>query len=304
MDACAAAPVAVAVLDADVDSSLRFAAREALLRGCSIQVVGPGSPTRRDLVPGVLSRGRQVAEVLTGPGVPVQVHPLPVEEARDVGKQLGAVEAVLAACPDAGLVVIHRSYSLYLLRALSYGQVGGRARVPVACVPPDWSPEPDDSRPVVVALRDVFHPSDAALLAGLEQARAHRTWLRVVHAWNPTIRLDPEEHRSLASLWTRELDHRIRSRLEELTEDVPFVIDVREGVAADVVLEAAAGAQLLLLSRRSIPGRVGSVGRTTRTAVRESPCPVILVPSGAARPASASATDRDPLHRSEPLPSV
>lgn len=264
------APVAVAVPHDGVESALWFAAREALERGCPVRAVGPAAEAGPGGIPDFLRRARADIEVLAGPGVPVDVYVDPI----------GDTEAVLARCRDACLVVVHRAGLLDLLHALSYGPVGAHALTDVACVPTDWMPRRDDDRPVVLGVDDAFH-AEEVLASGVAYARAHQTWLRVVHAWDLHCRLGDEQDAVIRSLWATELERRLRQQVCALGDDVRCDVEVRHGVAAEIVLEAAEGAQQLLLGRNAATSdHRCHLGRTARTALRESRCPVTLLADG------------------------
>ncbi|MBB3043747.1 universal stress protein [Nocardioides soli] len=263
------APIAVAVPHDGVESALRYAARAALLRGRPLLVVGPATTGRGDAVPGFLRHAAEVAEVLAGPGVPVDIRLTPDER----------VETALAACRDAHQVVVHRSNELHLLQSLSYGPIGTKALTEVVCVPPGWSPRRDDARPVVVAIGTPFHAADLVKPA-LEHARIQATSLSVVHGWSLPAHLGPEEDGVLGTLWAAELEKRLRHQVCALHDGVEFEVVVRRGVGADVVLEAAEHAQLLVLGRNTVSAdHLCHLGRIARAAVRESPCPVVLLPA-------------------------
>lgn len=264
------APVAVAVPHDGIESALWFAAREALERGCPVRAVGSTVEGRPGEAPDFLRRARADIEVLAGPGVPVDVCVDPT----------GDTEAMLARCRDACLVVVHRAGLLDLLHALSYGTVGAHALTDVACVPAEWIPRHDDDRPIVLGVDDAFH-ADELLARGTEYARVHQTWLRVVHAWDLHCRLGDEQDEVIRSLWAAELERRLRRQARELAADVRCEVEVRHGVAAEIMLEAADEAQQLLLGRNAATAdHRCHLGRTARTALRESLCPVILLAEG------------------------
>lgn len=271
------APVAVAVPHDGVESALRFAAHEALVRGCPALVVGAEETSSLGTPPEVLRRAAASVEVLAGPGVPADVRVVPD----------GEVETVLADSREASLVVVHRSNVLHLLHALSYGAIGAQALTDVACIPSDWRPRRDDARPVVVAVDDAFH-ARSLLAAGLEHALIHGAPLHVVHAWELPCRLGPEKDAAIATLWSAELEQRLRRQAADLADLLPCTVDVRRGVPSEAVIAAAVGAQLLVLGRNAAAtDHLCHVGRTARTALRESPCPVVLLARAGVRASRA-----------------
>ncbi|GAB6987938.1 universal stress protein [Nocardioides pyridinolyticus] len=264
-------PLVVALPDRDDEALLRFAAREALVHGCAVRLVRvrrDDGPREERLLAAAIAR----TEVLAGPGVVVTGTIITGQ----------AVASVLQACgdDDTRVVVVRRRDVLHLTRAIvEGGRAGGDP--PIACVPTSWSPIPDDPRPVVVGVDDPASSSDL-LGAALEIAQVHNAPLRIVHAWRLPDKYQRMVGDRIVGQWTEQL----RASLDELVRrcgvaadsHVATCIVVVPGVAADVLAVEATRAQFLVIRRNHEAGGTEHVGRTTRYALHECPCPVILTP--------------------------
>ncbi len=262
-------PLVVSVPDHDDDALLRFAARQALLRGCPVRLLHAG---RGERAAGVVASAVTRTEALAGPGVMVT-------GAVVSGPPVAAVLRARGECQ--GLVVRHRDV-LRLQREI--GEVAGAvADTVVTCVPTTWAAVPDDDRPVLVGVDDAA-TAGAAITHGLELARLHDTSLRVVHAW-----WLPRQHGAMVD--PRIGDHwseLVRSSLAAVVDRcrsgalarVPVEIVVEHGVSADRVVAGGRAAQALVLQRNRGHEGPEHVGRTTRAALHECPCPVVLLPHG------------------------
>lgn len=267
-----ARPIVVAVPnDDDLESALHYAASEARIHHCGIRLVhahAPGDEGRAELV---LGRARAVARLLAGPSVRISTR-------RVVG---APVHGVLRSSPDARVVVLRRRDSLNLLRILTSGPPGADTGAAIACVPGDWAPRVRDPRPVLVAIED---PLDSPMIRrALEIAREHRTALRILHSWHLPGHCDevfgaqvsPGLEQSLLVSLREGLE---RARLHDDFADVPVDLEIHHGIAGELVVQEGRRAQVLLLEHNP-PGPDGTVhlGRTTRSALHQSPCPVVLL---------------------------
>ena len=160
-------PVLVIVPDGDAGSALRFASWEALVHGCALHVVHPHPPGDRARAEQRVADAVAEAELMAGPGVPVDGCAVPGTTAW----------AVLSAASTARLVVVRREDALALLDDLD------GAAPTLACVPADWTVAPDDRRPVLLGVADPVR-ARALVACGLEVARAHETSLRVLYSWH------------------------------------------------------------------------------------------------------------------------
>jgi nucleotide-binding universal stress UspA family protein len=126
----------------------------------------------------------------------------------------------------------------------------------------------------------------AALAWAGREARLRDTGVRVVYAWeNAAKHLAPyasrarlpgrERQHQAALCW---LDEAVRVTLGSLPPTLVSV-EVAEGLAARVLLDRAAGAEMLVLGSASgqAPGTIGPVAQAC---LRNSPCPVVVVTAG------------------------
>ncbi len=269
-------PIVVAIpTDDDIDAVLHYAVAEAQVHGCGLRLVHAYSPVAGDHADDVLRRAAAVTRLLAGPSVRISVR-----------RVMGApVESVLAANRDALVVVLRNRDSLHLLRTLASGATSPGTGPPVARVPSGWSPRARDPRPVLLGIED---PLDvmALLNRALEIASIHRTGLRVLHTWHFAGSSDRVIDRQVGPELSESLTAPLRRALERCQQttgihDVPVELEVRHGTAADELVRAASEAQVLLLGR-NVASEDGSIhlGRTTRAALHESPCPVVLLAAG------------------------
>lgn len=266
-------PIVVAVpWGGEVESVLHFAAVEARVHGCGLRLVLAHPPGGEERAEVLLRRAAAVARLLAGPSIRITVR-------RVAGPP---IETVLADSNDARAVVLRSRDSLHLLRTLALGVAPICERVPIVCVPSAWSPRVRDPRPVLLGIEDPDE-SAAALTSALQIAHAHGTSLRVLHTWQFTGPCDDVVLRQVGSELSDSLASSLRSVLSRCQRmdalgDVPVEVVVRHGIAADVMVQAAADAQVMVLSRNR-PSQDGSVhlGRTTRASLHEIPCPVVLL---------------------------
>jgi hypothetical protein len=160
-------PILVVVPDGDAEPILRYATWEALLHGCALRLVHPHSPGDRARAERRIAEAVADAELMAGPGVPVEGCATPGT----------AAWSVLSAATRTRLVVVRRQDALPLLADLE------GAAPPLAAVPASWTLVPDDQRPVLLGVADPAR-ARALVACGLEIARVHETSLRVLYAWH------------------------------------------------------------------------------------------------------------------------
>ncbi|MFG2910409.1 universal stress protein [Kitasatospora sp. NPDC048286] len=137
---------------------------------------------------------------------------------------------------------------------------------------------------VVVGL-DSDDPGEAVLAFAFAEAERRGAALRAVHGWEPLPAwaygsmlpppMDlPEQERTETALLSQLLaDHRRRH------PDVAVVEDVRLGGGARAVLDAAAGADLVVIGRRERRHRLGMLlGPVAHAVLHHSAAPVAVVP--------------------------
>jgi nucleotide-binding universal stress UspA family protein len=307
-------------------TALRYAAREAALHGCGLRLVhayedhddrddspdtvgtaAVGTPAQArgaDLLGEAMTQAKEIV------GPDIDITGLLVEGP--------PVEAVIDANPDARLVVLEHHDVLNLLRALSRPTAGGtapHAYLPIAVVPDSWTPATTDDRPVTVGVRS---PRDSRLLLrhAVSIARAPDLALRVVHAWTLPTPYDDTIGRRVGAELASRLSGEIEAALNgchRVAPAVPVHLEVQHGEASGALRAAALDSELVVLGGNNARNPAGSrMGRVPRTFLHESPCPVVLLPSGRrhlAVPNRRVASDRfpDPMsltrsHRPKVIP--
>lgn len=159
---------------------------------------------------------------------------------------------------------------------------------PVYVVPPAWT-EPADRLPVTVGVRDVAC-AGGLLRAGFAAAEEAHRRLLVVHASGlpnpdedptaPAAHTDPPSLR-LAGLLTAEVDaaHADHPEVECETRIV-------HGPAAQVLRTLSESSDLMVLERREHAWHGAALGRTARSLLRTSHCPLLVVPPSRRSPAA------------------
>ena len=126
--------------------------------------------------------------------------------------------------------------------------------------------------------------SREALRWALEEARLRGTGVHVVHAWSlPIGGVSP----GLGASFDAELLDGLRRDAEQLVErvladvadaGVELESSVAEGPAAPALVEAADGADLLVVGSRGHGGFAGLLlGSVSQQAAHHAPCPVVIV---------------------------
>jgi nucleotide-binding universal stress UspA family protein len=97
--------------------------------------------------------------------------------------------------------------------------------------------------------------------------------LAVGYAYTPT------DSESYASLISKDLDNAIAEVSGTAANPVPVHPRVAEGPAAQMLLEAAVGAELLVVGSRGHGAFAGMLlGSVSQHCVQHAPCPVVVVP--------------------------
>jgi nucleotide-binding universal stress UspA family protein len=126
--------------------------------------------------------------------------------------------------------------------------------------------------------------SDAAFRWAAAHAPAFSAGLVAVHCWTPPL-AHPEEELSADELAALERDFAavLDAAVDRATAEAPGVAVERvltRGAPAQVLVELAAGAELLVLGSRGMSGHTGAVlGSTSRRVTEAATCPVVIVPT-------------------------
>jgi nucleotide-binding universal stress UspA family protein len=138
---------------------------------------------------------------------------------------------------------------------------------------------------IVVGI-DGSDESNEALRWARDEARLRKATLRAVHAWRDPFTIPPgygpPEDFDFAAL-SHEATQFLRSVVVEVvgeSSDVTIEEVTVEGPAASVLVEAAAGADLLVVGSRGHGGFVGLLlGSVSQQCAHHAPCPVVIVRS-------------------------
>jgi nucleotide-binding universal stress UspA family protein len=137
--------------------------------------------------------------------------------------------------------------------------------------------------PRIVVGVDETPASLAALRWAAREAGLRATRLQVVQAWERArwrvapyascVRpRGPDEDRTAAGA---RLEGAVRTMLGPASA-IPVTVEVTEGLATQVLLDRAAGAELLVLGGVASTGR-DAIGPVARDCLRHPPCPIVVV---------------------------
>lgn len=269
--------------------ALRWAAREAQLRGCPLTIAhayswpGAGAPEAMGYVMDALEKDS------------VQILATAADDARAVAPEVpvstesrvGPAVPVLVGLADGAQLAVVGSRGLGGFSGLLLGSVGtgltANAPCPVAVVRGEREPAADD--PVVVGV-DGTAAADAVLAEAFRAAQRRGVGLVAVHCWqDPTTDLLVAQGRERPDFdrdsWqqaaARALDERLALAGQRFgSVHTEAVVDW--GRPPAVLLDQAQSAQLLVVGTRG-RGEISSLilGSTSRAMVQHAPCPVIVV---------------------------
>jgi nucleotide-binding universal stress UspA family protein len=279
-------PILVAV-DGSRGSSaaIRFAAHEAQRLGTGIRLVHvtpnyvPMAPML-PLAPADLEdTGRQILQVAAQEAC-MLLAPERVTTSLLAGPR---VSALAQAGQHARLVVLgseHQSTVERVLTGSTLLGVASRASCPVVAVPEGWTPS-EEHHTVTAGIKSTERSAELVRRT-FEIAAERSARVVLVHAWEL-----PNEYDDLISSrvdedeWAERARRSIERSLDGLREaypNVPLEIRVVHGQAARELQRASNDADLMLLARRPHAFPVGHIGGTGRALLRESHCPVEVVP--------------------------
>jgi nucleotide-binding universal stress UspA family protein len=193
------------------------------------------------------------------------------------------VDALVEHSRDAALLVVGAAPQGMLERVWTGSTVTGiaaRAACPVVVVPTT----PAGMAPTGRILVGLERPRHAEQLLGAAFSLAHQTGARLVilHAWHLMSPYDDAiTVRAGDPAWTTEQTLLIEEQLIDLRMAYPGVevqVDLVHGQAAYALVTQSTEADLLLISRPADGGRPTHLGATARAVLRESACPVEVVP--------------------------
>ena len=218
-----------------------------------------------------LAEAVKVADDLVGDAVPVThelVRGTPVGALVEVGR-------------TARMVVLEHRHLSRLSRIVNRTVAGGVAahlRVPVVAVPSGW--RPDGEPRVVVAGVDVPERADEVLRAALAEAHGRGAQLRLVHSWSLPKPYESTFTAEEVRAWSDSARAEVCAALDrvgDLTAAADADVRVEQGRASEVLVEASAGAELLVIGRHDPLVPIGShIGPVARAVLREATCPVLL----------------------------
>ena len=282
------------------ETAVRYAARAAARMGLGLRLLhvapelaytlavdpdtAPGGLPQREKV---LIDATEIALEVMGPGARGRV-------VTDLAYG-GRVARLLEAATRCRLVVLGDQPRPLLDRLVTGSVLTGvaaKAPVPVIGVPAGCDGADAHGR-VVAAVKWVeeWEPHFDRALAIAAERGAH---LVLLHAWESPMVDD--------DLLEREWKERARTDLEELVTrrseanaEVGVEISIVHGQPAKAVVEASRTADLLLVTRRPLAFPFGSLGGTGRAILRESHCPVEVLPPATRRKHDGTGTEPDAL---------
>ena len=196
---------------------------------------------------------------------------------------------LLAAAEHAPMLVLgHAEHPVLdrLLVGATVATVAAHAGVPVVVVPSEWTPV-GERRDVLVGVKSV-EQAPGLVRHALEIAARGGGRVVLLHAWELqgqyddiiTARVELEEIYEQARTALTEASASVR----EAWPDIEVEIRVVHGQPARVLRDASRDADLLLLAKRPHALPAGHLGATGRLLLRESGCPVEIVPPGQGQP--------------------
>jgi nucleotide-binding universal stress UspA family protein len=157
------------------------------------------------------------------------------------------------------------------------------APCPVAVVPSTWTPH--DGNDLIVAGVDGSEPAMAALAWAAREAQLRGDRLAVVQTWSPPVpagpyalQLDERDEAELARA-TIDIAHHSRAQVVDPVLDRARVeVRVLRGAAAPALIDAADGADLLVVGSRGHGGFTSLLlGSVSQACAQHAPCPVVVV---------------------------
>ncbi|MEU6540379.1 universal stress protein [Streptomyces sp. NPDC047000] len=273
-------------------AALAWAAREAVRRDRALRVVHAWQDEPREGLGAAGDRDTRAGRVRQGVADAVRAvtgrHP-GLEVSTEVTEGAPA-ETLVAAAAGAELLALgsrgHGAVVGFLLGSVGQQVVAGARRPVVLVRSGDRASAEAAGREVVVGQQGTLEDSADVLGFAFVTAAARRTALRAVRAWTlpPVFAYSPGSLQLLDE--TGGLEPFEKNALSEALEpwrerfpDVPVVEHVEMGSAGQVLLDAAARAQLLVVGRRAHRTAVGTrIGSVAHGVLHHAHCPVAVVP--------------------------
>lgn len=265
-------------------SAIAYAAREALARGTDLEVV--------HVIPPVIAGGpfAGAAEpALRDSGREILAHDQLL--AREIAPQLevttsllrgSRADAVVRHAANASLLVIGTPPDDLVGRLWTGSTVVGiaaRSTCPVAIVRPG-EPRTRTAR-ILVGLKSTTHSSQL-LATAFALAQQTQSELRIVHAWHMQSPYDDAiAERLPAPDWEKKQLRAIQGELIDLRMAYPEVqvqVAVEHGQTAAILVAESRAADMLVISRPLHGGYAHHLGTAARAVIRDSACPVLVVP--------------------------
>jgi len=199
------------------------------------------------------------------------------------------VRALLDASAGADLLVVgtrgRGGFSGLLLGSVSQHLVHHITR-PIAIVRPIAAPQASAPERIVVGV-DGSATAQAALLWAIDEAKLRGATLTVVHAWQmpyaggypyagPALETTPFEEAA-----QQVLDGALAA-VADRTQDLEIVPMHLSGLPAWTIIDAAQGADLVVVGARGLSGFKGLlVGSVSQQLAHHAPCPLVIIPSAA-----------------------
>lgn len=267
--------------------ALGYAVREAHRHGCGLRIVH----VIHETVPLTPMLPLVGMETLHGVGQQIVSDAASYVEGLDPALAVetvvtsGARSIVLSDAGDAARMIVlghhsHGSVGRLLTHSTVHG-VAARAHCPVVNVPAGWEDRPVHNR-ILVGV-DGSRPAGDALAHAFALAHTRDATLEVLHAWRlPSAYEDIIAERVLLEDWKESAGKQLDTMLapwREVYPEVDVEVVLRHQQSAAALAHAAAGADVVVVGRRGHGGPLGVyLGSIARTLIRESPCPVVVVP--------------------------
>lgn len=121
--------------------------------------------------------------------------------------------------------------------------------------------------------------SKTALRWAMTQARLSGATVEAVATWQDGVMPVMVDDVGIRAITAKVLDDTITEVSGQLDQPVEVLTRVGQGHPARVLLDAAAGAQLMVVGSRGHGRLVGTLlGPVSRHCVQHAPCPVVVVP--------------------------